>query len=241
MTIRAETLSYQVEGLTMVGDYYVDDAAAGPRPGILVFPDARGMDEFTRERARRLAGLGFAALAGDLYGDGRYIDDSDEAIAFAMPLAQKPESARARAGAAFDALAARAEVDGAKMAAIGYCFGGNIAVELARGGADIVAAVGFHGGAVPPSPADSRKIKGKLLICTGAEDPFIPLEMRAAFEKDMREAGVDWRMHIYGRVYHSFTVPGIDERGELDRLRYDAGADARSWAEMLALFEEVFG
>lgn len=240
MAIRTEKLAYEIDGLTMVSDFYVDDAQAGPRPGVLVFPDARGMDDFTRERAKRLAGFGFATLAGDLYGDGRFIEDVDEAIGIAFPLAQEPEKGRARAAAGLAALVARPEVDGSKTAAMGYCFGGNMSVELARSGADIAAAIGFHGGVVPPAPADSRRIKGKVLICTGAADPYIPPEMRAAFEKDMGDAGVDWRMHVYGGVYHSFTNPGADDLGLPDKSRYDARADARSWQEMLKLLEEVF-
>jgi dienelactone hydrolase len=239
MTIRTEQLSYEADGLTMVGHYYADEAAP-PRSGVLVFPDARGLDEFAKTSARRLAALGYAALACDLYGGGRFIADVAEAIALATPLAQNPASARRRCNAALGALAARSGVEGARVAAIGYCLGGNMAVELARSGAPIVAAVGFHGGMVPPSIEDSRKIQGKVLICTGAEDPYIPAEQRAAFVEDMRAAGVDWRLHLYGRIYHSFTNPESDSLGMPDRSRYDAGADARSWAEMLALFGEVF-
>jgi dienelactone hydrolase len=240
MAIAAKRLTYVADGVTMIGDFFADGSQAAARPGVLVYPDARGLDDVARRSARRLAEVGFAALACDLYGDGRYIADADEAIALARPMAQNPQVARRRAQASFDALVGQTGVDPRKVAAIGYCFGGNIAVELARGGADLLASIAFHGGVVAPSPDESRKIKGKVLICTGAEDPYITVEQRAAFEKDMSQSGVDWRMHVYGQVFHSFTNPEADKIGKPEASRYDAGADARSWTEMLSLLQEVF-
>lgn len=240
MTITEKVIQYQGDGLTMVGTYYADSSASKPRPGILVFPDARGLDDFTRERARRLVEQGYAAMACDFYGNGTLFDTVEAALSSAYELVGSTDKIGARAGAAMKALSEQKGVDPTKIAALGYCMGGNVAVELARTGVDLAAAVAFHGGCVPPRYQESKRIKAKILICTGADDPFIPLGMRIAFEEDMRQAGVDFRLHLYGRVRHSFTVPDIDQLG-LAASKYEPAADARSWLEMKALFSEVFG
>ena len=225
MAVKAEPLSYSVDGVEMLSTYYVDEAKAGRRPGVLVFSDARGLDDVAHGGARRLAEQGFAAIACDVYGGGRYIEDRDEAIRLATELVAAPDLTGKRGAAGIAALTAHAQVDPSKIAAMGYCFGGNVAVEIARGGAPLAASVGFHGGAVPPIPERSRNITGKVLLCLGANDPMIPLEMRTAFEEDMRAAGVDFRMHLYGGVYHSFTNPAIDQQMNMpDTFRYDPKA-----------------
>ncbi|WP_137390496.1 dienelactone hydrolase family protein [Rhodoligotrophos defluvii] len=240
MTLRNETLTYEADGLSMASQFYWDDGLAGRRPGILVFPEAFGLGEHAMSRAQRLAELGYATLACDLHGQGQALDDLEQARAAIAPLRPDPHRTRARARAALQALTARAEVNPTRIAAIGYCFGGTMALELARSGAPIAAAVGFHSGLATVAPQDARNITGKVLVCIGADDPGIPPEQRAAFEQEMREGGVDWRLHLYGGVVHSFTNPAADRLGRPDFARYDAGADARSWSEMLAVFNEVF-
>jgi dienelactone hydrolase len=131
-------------------------------------------------------------------------------------------------------------VDATKIAAIGYCYGGSMALELARSGAPLAGVIGFHSGLATAAPQDANNIKGKVLVCIGADDPSIPPDQRSAFEQEMREGRVDWQMNLYGGVVHSFTNPEADQRGQPERARYDAKADARSWAEMCAFFEEVF-
>lgn len=236
----SEEISYQADGLTMRSRLYLPEGVSGRRPGVLVFPEAFGLGEHTLSRAARLAGLGYAALACDLHGEGKVYEDFGRVMPLIGALRQAPERIRARARGALEALTARAEVDAAKVAAIGFCFGGTMALELARGGADVAGVVGFHSGLATAAPRDAKNIKGKVLVCIGADDPAIPPEQRAAFEAEMREGRVDWRMHLYGGVVHSFTNPAADAMGAPDRARYDAGADRRSWAEMLALFQEVF-
>jgi dienelactone hydrolase len=147
---------------------------------------------------------------------------------------------RARARAALDALCAEPGVDATKVAAIGYCFGGSTALELARGGAPLSAVVSFHGGLEAPRPDDAKHIRAKVLVCHGAKDPLIPPEQVAAFEAQMRSTKVDWQLTSYGGAVHSFTNPDADKLGN-PALAYDASADRRSWAAMLALFEEAFG
>jgi dienelactone hydrolase len=236
--METRTVRYQADGLAMASDFFPADDA---RAGILLFPEIFGLGDHVKTQARRLAGLGFAALACDLHGDSRVIADLDEVRALMAPVRENPVRIRARARGALEALLAQPEAAGRKVAAIGYCFGGTIALELARSGADIAATVGFHSGLTTPAPQDARDIKGKVLVCIGADDPGITPENRAAFEAEMREAKVDWQLHLYGGVVHSFTNPAADAMGRPDFARYDADADRRSWAAMMGLFDELFG
>jgi dienelactone hydrolase len=224
----------------MESTLYVDDARGGPRPGVLVFPEAFGLGDHARSRAERLASLGYAALACDLHGEGRVYDALDAVMGLINPLREDPRRTRARARGGLEALLARPEVDPARVAAIGFCFGGTMALELARGGAAIAGAVGFHSGLATVAPEDAKAIRGKVLVCIGADDPGIDAAQRAAFEAEMRAGGVDWQMNLYGGVVHSFTNPAADRLGRPDFARYDAKADARSWAEMQAFFDEIF-
>jgi dienelactone hydrolase len=238
--MNTETITYEADGLHMVSHLYFDEGTGNPQPGVLVFPEAFGLGEHAKSRAERLAGLGYIALACDLHGEGRIFSDLKEVMALIEPLRADPLRTRARASAALDALMGRAEVDSSRTAAIGFCFGGTMALELARSGAALVGVVGFHSGLATARPADAKNIRGKVLVCIGADDPGISLEQRAAFESEMREGHVDWQMKLYGGVVHSFTNPAADSRGMPQMARYDAKADARSWAEMLAFFDEIF-
>jgi dienelactone hydrolase len=238
--VHNETLTYEADNLAMRGQFFADPAITGKRPGVLVFPEAFGLGEHAIDRARRLAGLGYAALACDLHGNAAEIDDMGKVMEILGVLRNDNGRIRARAIGGLDALRARPEIDPARIAAIGYCFGGTMAFELARSGADIRAAVGFHSGLATANPADAKAIKGKILACIGADDPGVDAGQRTAFEEEMRAAKVDWQLHLYGGVVHSFTNPDADARNMPDFARYDAGADQRSWAAMLGLFAEVF-
>lgn len=235
-----EIVSYSVDGQKMIASLYGDDAVTEARPGVLVFPDAMGISEHTLRRAERIAECGYVALACDLHGDGFYTEDPDEVMKRLSPLQRDPERMRRHARAAYDLLAARVEVDAGRMAAIGFCIGGALALELARSGADLAGAVAFHGQITTSHPEGASRIKGKVLACLGADDPYVPLKHRIRFEEEMREAGVDWRMSLYGGVVHSFTIPGA-ERHQPSSNRYDPAADGRSWNEMMAFFAEIFG
>lgn len=238
--MKTETLTYEADGLHMVGRLYYEGEEGGARPGVLVFPEAFGPGGHAKSRAERLAGLGYVALACDLHGEGRVFGDLGEVMPLIEALRADPLRTRARASAALNALRGRAEVDASKIAAIGFCFGGTMALELARGGAEVVGVVGFHSGLVTTKPEDAKNIRGRVLVCIGADDPSIPPEQRQAFEREMREGGVDWQMNLYGGVVHSFTNPEAGRLARPERARYDARADARSWAEMCAFFDEIF-
>jgi dienelactone hydrolase len=234
-----ETLTYEADGLSMKSELFFEPGTA-PRAGVLVFPEAFGLSEHAISRAERLAALGYVALACDLHGEGRLIDDLQEAIGALQPLFAEPSKTRARAAGGLHALTARAEVDKSRVGAIGFCFGGTMALELARSGAEVAAIVGFHSGLGTAAPkTDAKAIKGRVLVCIGADDPMIPPEQRAEFEAEMRDAGVDWQMHLYGKTVHSFTNQGAAKRGMPDAIRYSAEADARSWAALQQLFSET--
>jgi dienelactone hydrolase len=236
----AEILTYEADGLTMESHLFVGEGPSGKRPGILVFPEAFGLGPHAISRAERLAGMGYVALACDLHGEGKIIEGLDAVMAVIGPMMQDPTATRARAKGGLEALLARPEVDGSKVAAIGYCFGGTMALELARSGAPIAGAAGFHSGLATAVPGDAANIKGKVLVCIGADDPGIDAAQRAAFEAEMRAGGVDWQMNVFGGVVHSFTNPAADRLGRPEFARYDAKADARSWEDLQDFFGEIF-
>jgi dienelactone hydrolase len=156
-------------------------------------------------------------------------------------LGADPERTRVIARAGLDVLLSEPRADGSNVAAIGYCFGGTVALELARGGAALKAVVGFHPGLSTVRPEDAGNITGRVLMFVGSEDPFVPLDQRLAFEAEMRAGGVYWEMVLYGGAEHSFAHPGADpEVTGLPGIKYDARAAARSWQTMLELFDEVF-
>jgi dienelactone hydrolase len=240
IVMHSEMMRYETDGLMMHSQLYFDPNRQGRRPGVLVFPEAFGLGGHAKGRAERLAALGYVALASDLHGEGGLHDDLGAVMGLIGPLTQEPQRMRDRARAGLSALLSRPEVDPSRIAAIGYCFGGAMALELARSGAEVAGVVGFHCRLSTASPNDARNIRGKVLMCIGADDPSVDAVQRSAFEDEMRKGGVDWQLSLYGGVVHSFTNPEAGRLGRPDFARYDANADARSWTEMLRLFDEIF-
>ncbi len=237
--MRTEDIEYQADGLTMIGHLAVDDARAGKRPAVLVSHEGFGLDEHAKGRAERLAALGYVAFALDYHGGGKRLPMADM-MARLMPLMGEPDRIRALGHAGLEVLLRQPEADASRVAAIGYCFGGTLSLELGRSGADVKAIVGFHSGLGTVRPNDAHNIVGRVLVCIGAEDPLIPPEQRTAFEQEMREGNVDWRMNLYGGAAHSFTNPRAGEVGR-PGLAYHQPSDERSWRAMIDLFDEVFG
>jgi dienelactone hydrolase len=230
-------IEYRADGTTMIGRLAVPDGA-GKRPAVLIAHEANGLDDHQRGRAAQLAELGYVALAIDYHGGARVYTDREEMMARIGLLAADPDRIRALGRAGLDALLAEPRADASNVAAIGYCFGGTVVLELARSGAAIKALVGFHPGLATSRPEDSVNIKAAVLVCIGSEDPFIPPEQRVSFEAEMRAAGVDWQMNLYGGAKHSFTHPNAAQSG-LPGLEYHQPAAERSWQAMLDLFAEV--
>jgi dienelactone hydrolase len=237
--VRIEDIEYSVEGRRHVGHLAVDDTRTGRRPAVLVGHEGPGLDDQAKRRADRLAGLGYIAFALDYHGDGKPLP-RDRMVERLGALMEDPDRIRLLGQAGLDVLLAQEQTDPARVAAIGYCFGGTLALELARGGADLRAVVGFHSGLQTARPEDARHIVGSVLVCIGAEDPLIPPEQRMAFEEEMREGGVDWRMNLYGGAAHSFTNERADEHGRAG-IAYHRPTDERSWRAMLDLFDERLG
>jgi len=238
--INTSVLPYHGDGLRMVGYFAIDDANPGSRPAVLVAPEAPGLDDFNRERCTRLAALGYAAFALDIHGGGEVIGNREQMAERLKLFMADPMRTRSRAQAALSTLRAQPGVDGTRVAAIGYCFGGTVALELARSGADIKAAIGFHAGLGTARPQDAKNIRAKILICNGVQDPIVPLEQRIAFEQEMEAGGVDWQLNLYGGAGHAFTRPGAAALG-LPGFAYSKTADERSWQAMLNLFSETLG
>lgn len=230
-------VAYSAEGVAFVGTLFTP-TGSGPAPGVLVAHESPGVTEHTLEAARKLAGMGFVALATDYQGAGQVVTDRDEMMRRFAWFMEDPAHIRARMGAALDALKAQPRVDAGRLAAVGFCYGGAAAFELARGGADLKAAVGFHATLTTARPGDAAQIKCPVLAHIGADDPAVPVGQRTAFQDEMTRAGADWRLMLYGRTAHSFTNPEADTWG-MPGFAFSESANRRSWAATQDLFQEV--
>jgi dienelactone hydrolase len=236
--VTSRDIAYRADGRELTGTLVLPEGS-DQRPGVLVAHEGPGLEDPVRARAVRLAELGYVAFALDYHGGGTPLADRTEMMARLGELSADPLRTRALGQAGLEVLVAEPRTDASKVAAIGYCFGGTLSFELARSGADLVAAVGFHAGLGTARPEDAANIKGKILALIGADDPMVPLEQRQAFETEMRAGGVDWVLHVFGGAVHSFTRPDA-ERAGIPGIAYHEPTDRRSWKAMLDLFDEVF-
>ncbi|HYE28730.1 MAG TPA: dienelactone hydrolase family protein [Allosphingosinicella sp.] len=223
------------DGVALTG-YLADGSGGGRAPGVLIAHEGGGLARHTKERALRLAGIGYVAFALDMYGEEE--SPPERAMALGKALRTDRPLLRSRVAAALDVLTAQPGVDSTRLAAIGFCMGGAAVIELARTGAPLRVVVGFHSGFLPGSAEENAAIAGTLLLCHGAEDLIVGAVQRDAFLAEATAAGVDWQLHLYGGVGHSFTNPDIDALN-LTGFAYDETADRRSWTAMLNLFDEA--
>lgn len=231
-------IGYEADGHQMLGQLAIPDGD-DRRPGVLVCHEGQGLDDHVKGRAVRLADeLGVVAFALDYYGGGTTLP-RDQVMGRIGPLMGDPQRIRALGHAGLDVLLAQERVDPARVAAIGFCFGGTMSLELAREGVDLAAVVGFHSGLQTAAPAEPGAVRARILTCIGVKDPLIDAAQRSAFEQEMNAAGADWRMNLYADAAHSFTNPGADAMG-MPGIEYHQPTDARSWRAMIDLFEEVF-
>ena len=237
--MKTETISYSDGGVTLKGFLAYDEKRTDKRPGVLVMPEAFGLGKNAKARAQRLAELGYVALGGDPFGDGKEFTDLQEAIKVAGALMADPAKFRARARAGIDKLASLPQVDSSRLAAIGYCMGGTFALELARDGAPLRGVVSFHGGLQTQRPAQPGQVKAKVLVCHGSDDPMIPVAQVNGFVDEMTKARADWELIAYGNTVHSFTNPDADGT-MMPGIKFNAQSDARSWLAMKNFFEEIF-
>jgi len=237
--VRTEQIEYKHGDTLLEGFLAYDDTVTGKRPGVLVVHEWWGLNDYAKRRAEQLAQLGYVAFCLDMYGKGKVTADPKVAWEWASVFRNDRPMGRAQAAAGPEVLKSRPQVDPARIAAIGYCFGGTVVLEMARSGADLKGVVSFHGGLATPTPADARNIKGKVLVLHGADDLFEQPSEIAAFQEEMRQARVDWQMVYYGSAVHSFTNPESGKAG-IKGVGYNEAADRRSWLAMRNFFDEIF-
>jgi len=240
--IVTKEVDYKSNGTNLKGFIAYDGDIQGKRPGVLIVHEWWGLNDYARKRAVMIAELGYTALALDMYGDGKQANHPDDAQKFAMEVFNNMDAAKAKFEAALEVLKMQPTTDPERIAAIGYCFGGGVVLHMARFGLDLDAVVSFHGALQTAHPAEAGKIKARLLVCNGEDDPFTTPEQIDAFKNEMSKAGVNYKFINYPGAMHSFTNPIADSVGKKFNLplAYNKEADEKSWAEMQALFNEVF-
>ena len=236
--IKERVVAYEHNGTVLEGFLAYDDASAKPRPGILISHAWAGRGEFECQKARDLAELGYAGFALDLYGKGVLGSGPEENTRLMTPFLQDRALLQARMQRSLEIMQAQPEVDSKKAAAIGFCFGGLCVLDLARIDSNIKGVISIHGLFNPPANFKARKIKAKVLVLHGNDDPMVPVEMVTALEQELTRAGADWQIHVYGNTKHAFTNPQAND-SDMGTV-YNAKADRRSWQAMRNFLEELF-
>jgi dienelactone hydrolase len=240
--VQGKEVSYQANGVTLKGYVAYDDAIKGRRPAVLVVHEWWGHNNYVRHRADMLAKLGYTALAVDMYGDGKLANHPDDAGKFATEVATNMPMAKARFEAGMDLLKKQKTVNSKQLAAIGYCFGGGVVLNMARMGEDLKGVASFHGALSSDIPVQPGTIKARIISFTGEDDVMITADKVAAFKVEMDAAKANYRVVTYPGVKHSFTNPDADELGEKFGLplAYNADADKDSWQQATVFLQEVF-
>ena len=240
--IKGETVSYKAGDMVMKGYLAYDENMDRPRPGVLVVHEWWGLNDYARMRARMLAELGYTALALDMYGEGQVATHPEDAQKFSSALMKNFDQMQKRFLAGLEFLKKQPTVDPTRMAAIGYCFGGGVVLNMARQGVDLKGVASFHGNLTAIKPARPNMIKAKILVLHGQADQFIPPAQIESFIKEMSEAGADLYFFFYPGAMHSFTNPEADALGKKYKLPlgYNAEADKRSWEELKIFLNRIF-
>jgi len=240
--VQSRVIVYQVGGVEFTGYLAFDDATSAKRPGILVMHEWWGHNAYARKRADMLAAMGYTAFALDMYGTGKLAKHPDDAKAFMQAATSDMTVMKARFQAALDILLKQPSVNQEKTAVIGYCMGGGMALGMARAGADVDGVVVFHGSLGTQVPAKKGQIKAEVMVFTGADDPFVPVEQVQAFKQEMNDAGVTYTLKSYAQTKHSFTNPEADRFAEEFGmpLAYNKVADKDSWQQMQQFFKRLF-
>lgn len=237
--IKTQELEYKQGQTSLQGFVAWDDAVKGKRPGVLVVHEWWGHNQHARTQARRLAQAGYVGFALDMYGKGKLASHPKDAMAFATEAMKDPAVTRARFEAALAQLKGTAQVDPTKIAAIGYCFGGAVVLDMARSGLDLAAVATFHGSLGSKLTVKKGSIKPRILVMTGTDDPMIDAAAVTAFRKEMTDAGARFEVISYPGIKHSFTNPDADKSG-VPGLAYNEATDKQSWESLLKLLREVF-
>ena len=236
MAVVSRRVDYSDQGVALQGVLYRDDSLPGRRPAVLVSHAWGGQDDFARNTAEKLAGLGYAGFALDMYGKGVTGSTVAECNALIGPFMQDRRLVARRQQLALNAVRAQAEVDSERVAAIGFCFGGLCVLDLARSGAALRGVVSFHG-LLKPNGLPAARIAAKVLVLHGDADPMAPVEDVVALRRELTEAGADWQLHMYGNTLHGFAVPGanLPDIG----VKHSESAQRRSEQAMRNFLEEV--
>lgn len=237
-----KVVEYKAGEITLKGYLAYDDSKQGKRPGVIVVHEWWGLTDYPKKRAEMLAKLGYVALAADMYGDGKTVDNPGDAQKAAGESMKDLSLYKAKFVAALDFMKQDEHVDPAQVAAIGYCYGGGVVLNMARAGVDLNGVVSFHGSLGAAIPAEKGAVKAKLLVCAGAADKFISAESVDAFKKEMKEAGADLKYIAYKGALHAFSNPDATALGKKFNMpiAYDQKADKSSWCEMQKFLKTIF-
>lgn len=243
--IQTQEIPYtSADGTQLIGYYAYDDAVKGPRPGVVVVHEWWGLNDYSKRRARDLAGLGYSALAIDMYGDGKNTEHPKDAMAFMQAALKDGKAASARFQAGLDLLKKQPHTDPDKIAAIGYCFGGKVVLDAARQGVPLAGVVSFHGALVTNTPATPGSVKARILVEHGALDSMVTPDNVTAFKSEMDKAGADYTFVSLEGAKHGFSNPDADRLGHGEHggpdIGYNKQADEKSWADMQKFFKKIF-
>lgn len=241
MSIKEENITYAADTVTMNGFVAYNQNDSTKRPVVLIVHEWWGPTDYVKNRARQLAALGYMAMAVDIYGNGKTAETPDQAKALAMPFYQNPQMAKQRFDAAIDKIKIYAVADTNNIAAIGYCFGGGLLLNVARLGENIKGVVSFHGSLLG-TPANKDLLKADILVCHGEADKFVPEAEVATFKKQMDSIGAHYTFKSYAGATHAFTNPDATENGKKFSMpiAYNAAADTASFKDMQEFFGRIF-
>jgi len=240
-SLKEENVTYAANGVTMDGYVVYDANREGKRPAVLVVPEWWGLVDYPEMRARKLAELGYIAMAIDMYGNGKIADNPGDAGKAAGPFYKDLKMTKSRFDAALAKLKTYSQADTNNIAAIGYCFGGGVVLNIARLGEDLKGVVSFHGSLIG-APADKNLLKAKILVCHGMADQFVKPEDVEKFKKQMDSIGADYTFKQYPNATHAFTNPASDANAEKFKMpvKYNPAADSASWNDMKDFFARIF-
>lgn len=236
--MKSQYIEYRDGDVTLEGYYVYNDEIAGTRPAVLVAHDWSGRTELACQKAEKLAELGYAGFALDMYGKGIIGNTLEERTALIKPFFADRAAVRKRMLATYNTVKKLEGVDATRIGAIGFCFGGMCVLDLARSGADLRGVVSFHGIFVAPENLPNAAIKAKILALQGHDDPMVPPAQVLALETELTQAKADWQIHLYGNTMHAFTNPAANDP-KLGTV-YNAVADKRSWVAMKNFLSEIF-
>jgi dienelactone hydrolase len=240
--VEGRAVEYKAGSVTLKGYIAYDKSIQGKRPGIIVVHEWWGLNDYPKKRAEMLAKLGYVALAADMYGDGKTVDNPGDAQKSAGESMKDLTLFQSKFLAAVDFLRQDEHTDPTQIGAIGYCYGGGVVLNMARAGVDLKGVVSFHGSLAAAIPAEKGNVKAKILVCAGAADKFISAEAVETFKKEMKEAGADLKYVAYKGALHAFSNPDATAAGKKFNIpiAYDKKADKGSWSEMQKFFKSVF-